>query len=309
MYTAAALRLAGDEKNADLAFHRAMDQRFRDEKRYYGTFGSNLRDLAKIMELSLVHGFDTQNLVPDLVDRVKQRRYLSTQERMALFKTALVLHGKRNEPWSATLVSERLNQKLRQAPVFTTVFDLEQYHGLEKIQAGQETVYADIRLTGQTREPPRETSRGITVHRKFYDTRGEPMALETMTSGKTVLVRLDITADRRTPDGLVVDLLPAGLEIENQNLSRAAMTLDGITIDGTPLDELKTETFLRYEAFRSDRYLAAVDIPEKGTVRLFYLVRAVTPGSYQIPPSYVEDMYRPFRFGVGKTPGRLRVVE
>jgi len=286
-----------------------MDQRFRDEKRYYGTFGSNLRDLAKIMELSLVHGFDTQNLVPDLVDRVKQRRYLSTQERMALFKTALVLHGKRNEPWSATLVSERLNQKLRQAPVFTTVFDLEQYHGLEKIQAGQETVYADIRLTGQTREPPRETSRGITVHRKFYDTRGEPMALETMTSGKTVLVRLDITADRRTPDGLVVDLLPAGLEIENQNLSRAAMTLDGITIDGTPLDKLKTERHIRYEAFRSDRYLAAVDIPEKGSVGLFYLVRAVTPGRYQIPPSYVEDMYRPFRFGVGKTPGRLRVVE
>ena len=33
---------------------------------------------------------------------------------------------------------------------------------------------------------------------------------------------------------------------------------------------------------------------------LFYLVRAVTPGTYTVPPPLVEDMYRPDLRGVGK---------
>ena len=33
--------------------------------------------------------------------------------------------------------------------------------------------------------------------------------------------------------------------------------------------------------------------------RLFYLVRAVTPGTYVVPPPQVEDMYRPELRGVG----------
>jgi uncharacterized protein YfaS (alpha-2-macroglobulin family) len=38
---------------------------------------------------------------------------------------------------------------------------------------------------------------------------------------------------------------------------------------------------------------------------LYYLVRAVTPGRYRVPQSYVEDMYRPFNHAIGETPGEV----
>jgi uncharacterized protein YfaS (alpha-2-macroglobulin family) len=39
-------------------------------------------------------------------------------------------------------------------------------------------------------------------------------------------------------------------------------------------------------------------------------VRAVTPGTYTVPPPLVEDMYRPQLRGVGKsTPATITVVQ
>jgi uncharacterized protein YfaS (alpha-2-macroglobulin family) len=43
---------------------------------------------------------------------------------------------------------------------------------------------------------------------------------------------------------------------------------------------------------------------------VFYLVRAVTPGTYRVPPPLVEDMYRPDLRGVGRSlPASLTVVQ
>ena len=53
--------------------------------------------------------------------------------------------------------------------------------------------------------------------------------------------------------------------------------------------------------YRDDRYVAALKL-EGGQARLFYLVRAVTPGTYVVPPPQLEDMYRPQLRAVGKTP-------
>ena len=51
--------------------------------------------------------------------------------------------------------------------------------------------------------------------------------------------------------------------------------------------------------FRDDRFSAAFerksDDPAVFTVA--YVVRAVSPGRYVLPQAYVEDMYRPDRFG------------
>ena len=43
---------------------------------------------------------------------------------------------------------------------------------------------------------------------------------------------------------------------------------------------------------------------------MFYLVRAVSPGTYIVPPTLVEDMYRPEVRGIGRTvPATVKVVE
>jgi uncharacterized protein YfaS (alpha-2-macroglobulin family) len=83
---------------------------------------------------------------------------------------------------------------------------------------------------------------------------------------------------------LVVDLLPAGLEIENPSIGKGAQLGD---IADTLSDTQHVE-------MRDDRYVAAIDLT--GDTRNFtvaYLARAVTPGHFALPAPYVEDMYRP----------------
>jgi hypothetical protein len=85
---------------------------------------------------------------------------------------------------------------------------------------------------------------------------------------------------------LIVDPLPAGLEIDNPDLAhaRSASDLDWL---GELSDTLYTEAL-------DDRFVAALDLDDiKRTYRVAYLVRAVSPGHYRIPGPEVEDMYKP----------------
>jgi uncharacterized protein YfaS (alpha-2-macroglobulin family) len=51
--------------------------------------------------------------------------------------------------------------------------------------------------------------------------------------------------------------------------------------------------------FRDDRFVAAFERrkDDQPTYTVAYIVRAVAPGSYELPQAVVEDMYRPDRFG------------
>lgn len=309
MHMAAAFRLAGDENNADRCFKQAMSERIREKRRYYGEYGSGIRDLARIYELVQRHNFDGKDLIFDLVDAVKKRRYLSTQERICLFRIALLMHRQGGNKWSASLVTDTSVQELERESAFNTLFDMEMYNRLKKVEAGPETLYANISLAGELKDPPKPQSNELSIRRKFYDTKGNPLKLDQMKSGESALVQIEITAKQRTPDGLVVDLLPAGLEIENRNLSAASMNMDNMEINGEPVEKIRNSRYIKHEEFRDDRYVAVVNIPKQGTVHLFYLVRAVTPGIYQVPPAYAEDMYRPYHFAVGKTHGKTEVFE
>ncbi|MCI5145870.1 MAG: hypothetical protein D3923_10170, partial [Candidatus Electrothrix sp. AR3] len=100
---------------------------------------------------------------------------------------------------------------------------------------------------------------------------------------------------------LLVDLLPAGFEIEKP-----------ITGTNPAFDWLTDLSPTRYLDARDDRFLAAFATDQLTKVagdgklnwfRVAYLVRAVTPGVYTLPPVEVEAMYRPqyrARSGSGK---------
>ena len=111
------------------------------------------------------------------------------------------------------------------------------------------------------------------------------------------------------PDALVTDLLPAGLEIENFNLGDAKQWA-GVVIDGIEIANRDRASEIRHEEFRDDRYAAALKLDRYDTARLFYLVRAVTPGTYAVPPPQAEDMYRPELRGTGaRTPATITVTQ
>jgi uncharacterized protein YfaS (alpha-2-macroglobulin family) len=111
---------------------------------------------------------------------------------------------------------------------------------------------------------------------------------------------------------LLVDRLPAGLEIENPRLVDSG--------DVRTLDWLKTTVPPQHAEFRDDRFVAAFDFfggdgrGRRGEIRdpassatVAYIVRAVTPGSFVHPAATVEDMYRPNRFARTAT-GRLDIA-
>jgi uncharacterized protein YfaS (alpha-2-macroglobulin family) len=51
--------------------------------------------------------------------------------------------------------------------------------------------------------------------------------------------------------------------------------------------------------FRDDRFSAAFERTSNSPAvfAVAYVVRAVSPGKYVLPQAYVEDMYRPDRYG------------
>jgi uncharacterized protein YfaS (alpha-2-macroglobulin family) len=90
---------------------------------------------------------------------------------------------------------------------------------------------------------------------------------------------------------IVADYLPAGFEIDNPRLVSSGDT-------GT-LSWIEDAKEPANAEFRDDRFAAAFErkASDPSVFTVAYVVRAVSPGRYVLPQAYVEDMYRPDRFG------------
>jgi alpha-2-macroglobulin len=178
---------------------------------------------------------------------------------------------------------------------------------------------------GAAMTPEPAVSKGFTVERTYYTLDGKKVELASATGGQATLQqneRLVAVIKVASPDTggriLVVDRLPAGLEIENPRLVDSG--------DIKTLDWLKTSVKPEHTDFRDDRFVAGFDFFGSGDGRrgrrnadsdaenrepassatVAYLVRAVTPGSFVHPPATVEDMYRADRFARTAS-GRLEI--
>ncbi len=91
---------------------------------------------------------------------------------------------------------------------------------------------------------------------------------------------------------LLVDRLPAGLEIENPRLVESGSTAG--------LGWLPQTVAPEHTEFRDDRFVAAFNAQSgeggPATMTVAYVVRAVSPGTYIAPAATVEDMYQPDRY-------------
>jgi uncharacterized protein YfaS (alpha-2-macroglobulin family) len=126
----------------------------------------------------------------------------------------------------------------------------------------------------------------MTLLRVYYTLDGKPVDPGQVAQNTRLVVVL--TASRegtdQTGNFLLVDRLPAGLEIENPQLVA--------TGDTSRLSWLSDLTGANYTEFRDDRFVAAFT---DQSARFAYIVRAVAPGRYTLPGASVEDMYRPER--------------
>jgi uncharacterized protein YfaS (alpha-2-macroglobulin family) len=290
-----ALELAGDARRAGQAITEGIEHD-RERMRYYGDYGTRLRDAAAILYLVRRHDADVSGRASRLVFIVAfeltSRRYFSTQERNNLFLAGLTLpaHGK---SWTG-----RVHAGTREIPLShqgrgSAKFSLEDLsQGLEFVSQADFPLYYTATVSGYRDSPTSADTRHFRIQRRLLDLDGREASVRELKVGELLLVHSTVEPARDVRDGLFVDFLPPGLELENQNLAHSPK-LEQLRIDGSSMRQLVTNENIRHTEYRDDRFVSAMDFAYRRNTSVVYLVRAVTPGRYRWPAPTVEDMYRP----------------
>ena len=123
------------------------------------------------------------------------------------------------------------------------------------------------------------------ITRQFFTLDGQPLDLDHLKQNTVFVLLLEGRAEDGQPHRAMVQHgLPAGWEI-------AARLTSGEVPGMAWLGKL-TETEAQPAA--DDRYAAVVDLTsEKPAFRVAVRLRAVTPGTFELPGAEVADMYRP----------------
>ena len=302
-----ALQKMGDQPRADQALVAGLAVTRKGDQ-WLGDYGSPLRDQALILALleenDLMTGQREQRLF-DLSDQLAASPWLSTQERNSLFLAGRDLLGKPEVDWSAQLTSGGQTRELNNRQSGIKLDGVLLNTPLSVRNQGNDTVYQQLTISGYPQQAPVAGGENMSIRRDYLGMNGEPLDLTSLKSGDLVLVHVAVTAKQPVPDALVVDLLPAGLELENQNLGQSAASLENASTEVKQWREAMQNANVEHQEYRDDRYVAALKLEGSGTAHLLYLARAVTPGTYRVPPPQVESMYRPNWQAVGETPGEM----
>ncbi|HBS63685.1 MAG TPA: hypothetical protein DEB32_13405, partial [Stenotrophomonas sp.] len=313
-----ALSLQGDAKRGQAALAAAFAKSSSERPSYFGDYGSAVRDDA--LMIALLHerklskpAYDARAI--DLGRALDARRnsgymWLSTQEQVALARMGKALAANQKKLVSGELAIGGESEAISARRMFGRSVDYAALaKGVRFTPQGEPPMFASLEVAGIPRNPPEPDSRTLGVERSWYTTDGKPWTPRALKEGEALIVRVSVTPNVDMPDALLTDLLPAGLEIENFNLGDAKQWAD-VVVDGLSVNDRGDAANVKHEEFRDDRYVAALKLSRGSTAKVFYLVRAVTPGTYRVPPPLVEDMYRPDLRGVGRSnPTTLTVVQ
>jgi uncharacterized protein YfaS (alpha-2-macroglobulin family) len=312
----AALAMLGDRDRAERAFRASLAQMSADDKGFSRSdYGSGIRDGAALVALAAETGLvksETPRLAGVIAKAFGTRTYTSTQEQAWMLLAARALSEQRNDTRLSVNGAEHkgdLNRVLTAAELKDGVLTIS-----NEGDAGTDAV---ISVIGASLTPEPAVSKGFTIERSYYTLDGKKVELGSANGGVAkidqttrLVVVLKIEGSDTGGRVMLVDRLPAGLEIENPRL------IDSGDI-GT-FSWLKRDVDPEHTEFRDDRFVAAFNFfgeserrgsgaSSKPSATVAYLVRAVTPGSFVHPAATVEDMYRPDRFARTAS-GRLDVA-
>lgn len=320
VHLAIAFKLMGDQARADAAIEEAFTRKF-ERPDYLGDYGTALRDATLMLALAHEHGLSKPAYDAQIVDLAREMygeggadgvpQYLSTQEKTAIFRLGRAILGEKGRTFGASIsvagaVEERTGQQLVARSFGTD----ELRAGVRITPNGAGPLYVVQDFSGIPRDAPAASTdkSELRIRREWYLPDGTPFKGERIREGDVLIAHVAVDSNETMNDALVVDLLPGGLEVENLNLTDASQW-ENVTIAGVTLSERSNGAEIRHEEYRDDRYVAALKIWGGSTSNLFYLVRAVSPGEFVVPPAGIEDMYRPtLRAFSASRPARVSVV-
>ncbi|HEJ0182154.1 TPA: alpha-2-macroglobulin family protein [Citrobacter koseri] len=303
-----ALKNMGDASRSEQALTLALNTPRRDAQQWMADYGSPLRDNALMLSLLEENKLqpEAQNtLLTTLSEQAFGQRWLSTQESNALFLAARTLQ---DLPGTWQAQTSLADQPLTGDKAQTRNLDADRLSALQVTNSGNQPLWLRLDSSGYPQTAPVPASNVLHIERQILGTDGQSKSLSSLRSGELVLVWLEVKASQNVPDALVVDLLPAGLELENQNLANSSASLQDSGSEVQNLLNQMQQADIQHMEFRDDRFVAAVAVNQGQPVTLVYLARAVTPGTYQVPVPQVESMYVPQWRATGSTEGLLIVT-
>lgn len=303
-----ALKAMGDTPRGDEAIALAQNTPRKDKNNWLADYGSPLRDNALMLSLLEENKMlpEVQNtLLNTLSEQTFSERWLSTQEMNALF---LAAKGLQDLPGNWQAQTSLQAEPLSGDKALSRNVSVDQLSSLNVKNTGTQPLWLRLDSSGYPEYAPQPASNVLQIERQYLGTDGQLKSLSSLRSGDLVLVHLQINASQNVPDALVVDLLPAGLELENQNLANSSASLQDNASEVQNLLNQMQQADVQHIEFRDDRFVAAVAVNQGQPVTLVYLARAVTPGSYAVPMPQVESMYVPQWRAIGAANGPLIVV-
>lgn len=287
---AAALAMLGDRVRSEKVFAAALGA-IPDDIKFEGgrtDYGSPLRDAAVLVTLA-AEGDAPKPILAKGTERIEQARSLvkftSTQEDAWLVLAARAL-GEQE-------VRLETDEGGQEGPLYRSFSETELENSpLTVTNSGDAPLDTVLSVSGAPVTPEPAAAHGFTLERKFYTLAGEEADIAQVKQNDRFVVVLTVTEP--LPEFARValtDYVPAGFEIDNPRLVSSG--------DASALDWIEHGADPEHTEFRDDRFTAAFE-RRKGDAAVYsvaYIVRAVSPGNYVLPQAFVEDMYRPDRFG------------
>ena len=225
---AAALALLGDRGRAQKVFASAADLlgSEKDDGDYRGDYGSRLRDGAGLLTLAS----ETDNSAPviqrvgRIIDEERGNRRTSTQEQAWLVLAAQAVAR------DAEAIVLDVDGSARKGVFYRSYRDRTLDAGpITLTNRGPAPVQAVLTVTGNPTEPQPAVSSGYAVERTYYKLDGTQVQPSRIQQNDRLVVVLKVTESAaKQARILLVDRLPAGLEIDNPKLA------DSDTVAGLP---------------------------------------------------------------------------
>ncbi len=338
-----ALYLSGDTARADKALEKALTAS-RKKDFWVGDYGSALRDDAMGFYLVASHypGYPGLKTWPmNINEKIKTRQWFSTQERNALVMAGAALMDMKTSVWKAGILCESLDKPINDFHYPSNAVepggshtqsargcDTEEPILMEKDQAarfafvrgraargltiknlGDEKIFLNLDLMGSPVKKPDPVSRNARMKRRILDMSGKPMGKSPYDAGQRMIVELECTGNVPLHNALAVDLLPAGMEIDDPHLHNGP-DISQVMVDNKTIAQWHSQVNFRHREYRSDRFVAAFRMEKNQTKRLYYSVQAVVGGNFVNSAPLLEDMYNPSVRAIGNVgQDRISIVK
>lgn len=282
---AAAYARAGDKRS----FAAMLPSSFSGEESVPQTGGSYYSDVRdEAIALNAIMDVDPGNaqigtMIKHVGDKLKTRKYLSTQERSFAF-LALGKHARAANASTATAEIKVNGKVIAKVDGGQWTGDMKALgsNNVEIVTKGNGRLYYFWQAEGISSSGAyKEEDSYLKVRKRFYSRNGTPITSNTFKQNDLIVIGVTLERSFNTPieNVVITDLLPAGFEIENprtKEIPGMDWIKDGMT--PTALD------------VRDDRIHFFVDA-NSNRQTYYYAVRAVSPGNYKMGPVSADAMY------------------